>query len=112
MFAGCPTRMRPRAIVAEYVHRNHDENEFCFSVNEMIESFQTLGAHVEYADPRVPQVTVGGHRLKAVDWAEADLAAYDLVLLLTAHAEFEPRLVVDTRNVTGGLGEFRHVVRL
>jgi UDP-N-acetyl-D-mannosaminuronate dehydrogenase len=111
--------MRPRAIVAEYVHRNHDENEFCFSVNEMIESFQTLGAHVEYADPRVPQVTVGGHRLKAVDWAEADLAAYDLVLLLTAHAEFEPRrlvsearLVVDTRNATGGLGEFRHVVRL
>jgi hypothetical protein len=41
------------------------------------------------------------------------------VLLLTAHAEFEPRrlvsearLVVDTRNATGGLGEFRHVVRL
>jgi UDP-N-acetyl-D-glucosamine dehydrogenase len=111
--------MRTGDIVAEYVHRNHDENEFRFSVNEIIESHQTLGAHVEYADPRVPQVTVGGHRLKAVDWAEADLAAYDLVLLLTAHAEFEPqrlvseaRLVLDTRNATGGLGEFRHVVRL
>jgi UDP-N-acetyl-D-glucosamine dehydrogenase len=67
----------------------------------------------------VPQVTVGTHRLKAVAWADADLGAYDLVLLLTAHPEFEPqrlvseaRLVVDTRNATGGLGEFRHVVRL
>jgi UDP-N-acetyl-D-glucosamine dehydrogenase len=86
---------------------------------EIIESLQTLGAHVDYADPRVPQVTVGAHRLKAVAWAEADLGAYDLVLLLTAHPEFEPqrlvseaRLVVDTRNATGGLGEFRHVVRL
>jgi len=49
----------------------------------------------------------------------ADLGAYDLVLLLTAHAEFDPqrlvsdaRLVVDTRNATGALGEFPHVVRL
>ena len=39
--------------------------------------------------------------------------------LLTAHAEFDPqrlvsdaRLVVDTRNATGALGEFPHVVRL
>ena len=80
---------------------------------------ESLGAHVDYADPRVPQVTVGAHRLKAVAWADADLGGYDLVLLLTAHPEFEPqrlvseaRLVVDTRNATGGLGEFRHVVRL
>jgi UDP-N-acetyl-D-glucosamine dehydrogenase len=48
-----------------------------------------------------------------------DLAAYDLVLLLTAHAEFDPqrlvreaRLVVDTRNATGAVGEFRHVIRI
>jgi UDP-N-acetyl-D-glucosamine dehydrogenase len=100
---------------AEYVHRDHDENPFRFSVNEI----ESLGAHVDYADPRVPQVTVGAHRLKAVAWADADLGGYDLVLLLTAHPEFEPqrlvseaRLVVDTRNATGGLGEFRHVVRL
>jgi UDP-N-acetyl-D-mannosaminuronate dehydrogenase len=47
------------------------------------------------------------------------VGAYDLMLLLTAHAEFEPkrlvsdaRLVVDTRYATGALGEFPHVVRL
>ena len=41
------------------------------------------------------------------------------MLPLTAHAEFDPkrlvsdaRLVVDTRNATGGLGELPHVVRL
>lgn len=52
-------------------------------------------------------------------WEQADLGAYDLVLLLTAHAEFDPkrlvsdaRLVVDTRNATGDLGELPHVVRL
>jgi len=86
---------------------------------EIIESLQVLGAHVDYADPRVPQITVGGRRLEAVAWEQADLGAYDLVLLLTAHAEFDPkrlvtdaRLVVDTRNATGGLGELPHVVRL
>jgi len=74
---------------------------------------------VDYADPRVPHVTIGGHSLKAVPWEEADLGAYDVVLLLTAHAEFEPRrlvsearLLVDTRNATGALGELPHVVRL
>ena len=47
------------------------------------------------------------------------LAAYDLVVLLTPHSEFEParlirdaRLVLDTRNATGGLGDFRHVVKI
>ena len=61
---------------------------------------------------------IRAHRLEAVAWEQADLGAYDLVLL-TAHAEFEPkrlvsdaRLVVDTRNATGALGEFPHVVRL
>ena len=44
------------------------------------------------------------------------LSAYDLVLL-TAHPEFEPtrlvrdaRLGLDTRNATGALGDFRHVI--
>jgi UDP-N-acetyl-D-glucosamine dehydrogenase len=86
---------------------------------EIIESLLTLGARVDYADPRVPQITVGGQRLEAVAWEQADLGAYDLVLLLTAHAEFDPkrlvsdaRLVVDTRNATGALGDLPHVVRL
>ena len=41
------------------------------------------------------------------------------MVLLTAHPEFDParlvrdaRLVLDTRNATGALGEFRHVIRI
>jgi UDP-N-acetyl-D-mannosaminuronate dehydrogenase len=88
------------------------------ALGSRLESLRALGAHVDYADPRVPQITVGGHRLEAVAWEQADLGAYDL-LRLTAHAEFDPkrlvsdaRLVVDTRYATGALGEFPHVVRL
>ena len=86
---------------------------------EIIEALQARGAQVDYADPRVAQIQVGGHLLKAVAWEQADLAAYDLVLLLTAHPEFDPRrlvaearLVVDTRNATGALGAHRHVIRI
>jgi len=85
----------------------------------IIESLQARGALVDYVDPRVPQIPVAGHLLKSAAWEQVDLAAYDLVLLLTAHAEFDPqrlvreaRLVVDTRNATGAVGEFRHVIRI
>ena len=86
---------------------------------EIIEALQARGAHVDYSDPRVAQIQVGGHLLKSVAWEQAKLDDYDLVLLLTAHPEFDPQrlvreapLVVDTRNATGSLGEFRHVIRI
>jgi UDP-N-acetyl-D-glucosamine dehydrogenase len=86
---------------------------------EIIEDFLARGAHLEYADPRVPQIQVGGQLLKSVAWAQADLSAYDLVVLLTAHPEFEParlvrdaRLVLDTRNATGALGDVHHVIKI
>ena len=63
-----------------------------------------------------------GSRLEERLWPSrvpADLAACDLVVRLTAHPEFEParlvrdaRLVLDTRNATGALGDFRHVIKL
>ena len=86
---------------------------------EIIEDLLARGALLEYVDPRVPQILVGGHLLKSVAWTQADLSAYDLVVLLTAHPEFEPtrlvqdaRLVLDTRNATGALGDFRHVIKI
>jgi UDP-N-acetyl-D-glucosamine dehydrogenase len=86
---------------------------------EIMSDFLPRGARLEYADPRVPQIQVGGQLLKSVAWAQADLSAYDLVVLLTAHPEFEParlvrdaRLVLDTRNATGALGDFRHVIKI
>ena len=86
---------------------------------EIIEGFLARGAHLEYSDPRVPQIQVGGQLLKSVAWAQADLSAYDLVVLLTAHPEFEAarlvrdaRLVLDTRNATGALGDVHHVIKI
>ena len=78
---------------------------------EIIDALLLRGAHVDYADPHVPAVAVGGRRLAAVDWAAADLGSYDLVAVLTAHREVDParlvreaRRVRDTRNQTGPLG--------
>jgi len=86
---------------------------------EIIAALLARGAQLDYADPRVPQIQVGGQLLKSVAWKQADLSSYDVVVLLTAHPEFDParlvqdaRLVLDTRNATGALGDFRHVVRL
>ncbi len=86
---------------------------------EIIDALLARGARVEYADPHVPQVQVGSRRLAAVPWGRAELGAYDLVAVLTAHPEFdarrlvsEARLVLDTRNVTGPLGAHPHVIRL
>jgi UDP-N-acetyl-D-glucosamine dehydrogenase len=86
---------------------------------EIIADLLARGARLDYADPRVPQIQVGGQLLKSVAWAQADLSAYDLVVVLTAHPEFEParlvqdaRLVLDTRNATGALGAFRHVITI
>ena len=86
---------------------------------EIIDALLRRGARVDYADPHVPGVAVGGRRLEGVDWAVADLRSYDLVAVLTAHREFDParlvreaRLVLDTRNLTGPLGAQPHVIRL
>ena len=64
---------------------------------EIIDALVLRGARVDYADPHVPTLTVGSRSLTAVDWA-ASLGAYDLVLVLTAHREFDPvRLVREAR---------------
>jgi UDP-N-acetyl-D-glucosamine dehydrogenase len=86
---------------------------------EILASLLGRGGLVDYADPHVPRVEVAGHRLESIDWAAAELASYDLVVVLTAHGEFDPgrlvreaRLVLDTRNLTGPLGAQPHVIRL
>ena len=78
-----------------------------------LEIFDTLlvkGARVEYHDPMVPWVSAGGQRRQSLDWATVDLGAWDVVLVLTAHAGYDwpaivrgARLVIDTRNATGAL---------
>ena len=86
---------------------------------EIIAGLAAKGAKVAYHDPFVPVLTVERLTLASVDWSRAGLGERDVVLVLTAHAAYDwaaivrtARLVVDTRNATGGLGPVPHVIRL
>ncbi len=76
------------------------------------------GADVRYADPFVASVALGGRRLEAEELTAANVAAADVVVLLTDHSSFDlamvaenARLVVDTRNAFAGVrGD--HIVRI
>jgi UDP-N-acetyl-D-glucosamine dehydrogenase len=72
---------------------------------EIVEALLQKGARVSYADPYVPQLTLDGHKLAAVEVTPDTLAAADCVLILTNHSSFDyatiaqrAPLVVDTRN--------------
>jgi UDP-N-acetyl-D-glucosamine dehydrogenase len=72
---------------------------------EIIELLEKKGAHVSYADPFTPQITVNGLKLSSVEATPEVLAAADCVLILTNHTSFDAaviadraKLVVDTRN--------------
>jgi len=74
-----------------------------------------LGAEVTYHDPHVPQVAELG--LESVG-LEAGLGACDLAVIVTAHDEIDPEVVVakaervlDLRGVTREI-DADHVVRL
>ncbi|HTO12516.1 MAG TPA: nucleotide sugar dehydrogenase [Candidatus Binatia bacterium] len=77
---------------------------------EILDTLRLKGARVEYHDPMVEWIGAGGERRRSVDWSTLDLAAWDVVLVLTAHAWYDwpaivrgARLVIDTRNATGAL---------
>ncbi len=72
---------------------------------EIVEALMQKGARVSYADPYVPQLTLEGHKMSAVEVNADTLAAADCVLILTNHSSFDysaiaerATLVVDTRN--------------
>jgi UDP-N-acetyl-D-glucosamine dehydrogenase len=74
---------------------------------EIIASLHEKGAEVLYADPHVPSIVLSGSDLKAVEVTDDRLTAADCVLILTDHADFDYRrvvevapLVVDTRHAT------------
>ncbi len=75
---------------------------------KLIELLQTAGAEVAYHDPHVPQFAEHGLSLRSV---ELDPAAYDAVVIVTAHSGIDyeqlvrdAQLVVDFRNATGRNG--------
>jgi UDP-N-acetyl-D-glucosamine dehydrogenase len=86
---------------------------------EIIDALGGKGAALAYHDPFVPTLSLNGVELAAVAWPAADLASYDLVLILTAHATYdwkaivrEAPLIVDTRNATDGLDPAGTIIRL
>jgi UDP-N-acetyl-D-glucosamine dehydrogenase len=86
---------------------------------EIIEALQQKGAAVAYHDHHVPVLKLGHAVLHSVAWDEIDLAAWDVILILTAHdgcdwkrVVREGALIIDTRNATDGIGPGTNVVRL
>ena len=72
---------------------------------EILEMLERKGAHVSYADPFTPQLTLGSAKLSAVEASPEAIAEADCVLILTNHTSFNyatiadrSMLVVDTRN--------------
>jgi UDP-N-acetyl-D-glucosamine dehydrogenase len=72
------------------------------------------GAILSYNDPFVPTLHLAGKVLNSVDLTPAAIGAQDCVVILTDHKGYDfrsvaesARLVVDTRNATKDLHEFR-----
>jgi UDP-N-acetyl-D-glucosamine dehydrogenase len=97
----------------------------------IIEMLISDGADVEYADPYVPSIIVGGQRydyctlletpveLRAVDATAQRARGADLVLLLVDHEDFDypalienSKLFFDTRNVVKNYPELKGKVEL
>ncbi|MFT4572358.1 MAG: UDP-N-acetyl-D-glucosamine dehydrogenase [Hyphomicrobiaceae bacterium] len=68
------------------------------------------GADIHYCDSFVPSVNLAGRQLEAEALTVENLAAADVVVLLTDHSDFDlkmvaanARLIVDTRNAFAGI---------
>jgi UDP-N-acetyl-D-glucosamine dehydrogenase len=77
---------------------------------EVIEELARRGAHVQYHDPYVPSLAVGGHTLHSVALTDEALRGADCAVVVTDHSGFDyarivelSRAVVDTRNATRAL---------
>jgi UDP-N-acetyl-D-glucosamine dehydrogenase len=72
------------------------------------------GALLSYNDPFVPAVRLGGQMLASTGLSAPTIESQDCVIILTDHSTYDfrsilksARLVIDTRNATKDLPEFR-----
>jgi UDP-N-acetyl-D-glucosamine dehydrogenase len=72
------------------------------------------GAILSYNDPLVPSVRLNGKVMQSVELTPATIASQDCVVILTDHGVYDFRkiiasakLVIDTRNATKDLAEFK-----
>ena len=87
---------------------------------EIIHELERREAVVEYHDPYVARLEVGGRTLTSVSLDDRRLASADCVIIATDHTSLDYKrvvdlapLVVDTRNVTRGVAPHRdNVVKL
>ncbi|MCZ6622736.1 MAG: hypothetical protein O7B35_00650, partial [Deltaproteobacteria bacterium] len=78
------------------------------------------GAHISYHDPFVPRIAMGTKSLESVELNPAFIRDHDCLVILTDHDTYDfskilrwAKIVVDTRNATKGLEEFKDkIIRL
>ena len=84
---------------------------------DIIELLIAKGACVSYADPLVPDVQLDSVRLKSEVQQNLITSRYDCVVIATDHSTFDykaivenAQLVVDTRNVTKGMDQYKEKI--
>ena len=72
------------------------------------------GAVLSYNDPFVPSLRMNGHTLQSVELTALNIESQDCIIILTDHSTYDfgriiaaSKLVVDTRNATKDLQEFK-----
>jgi UDP-N-acetyl-D-glucosamine dehydrogenase len=72
------------------------------------------GAILSFNDPLVPTLRMGNTILKSIDLSQSEVERQDCIIILTDHGTYDfrmvvasARLVIDTRNATKDLPEFR-----
>ncbi len=85
---------------------------------DIIRQLDEKGAEVRYHDPYVPEINVEGRIWKSVELLDEELAAADLVVVLTDHSNIDYQRVVsraprvyDTRNATRAVRDAREKIR-
>lgn len=85
----------------------------------IIEGLLAKGAQVDFYDPYIEQVKVGGRTLQRVPLTDQALQGHDAVLILTDHSTIdyqqvvdESPLVIDARNATGPVRKRGNVILL
>jgi len=85
---------------------------------DVLRLLDAKGADLRYHDPYVPELALEGRTWKSVELTDEELAAADLVVVLTDHSAIDWNRVVahaqriyDTRNATRGVREGREKIR-
>ena len=65
---------------------------------DLLHLLREKGADVNYNDPFVPSLNLGGARMASVPLTEESLQAADCVVISTAHSSYDWQWVLETRD--------------